>query len=72
LSDIRKDAEQLDRLVKIEKIEKIEKTAAEVATQVQELEKANIAVSETVRRGGVVTSGWSDFRRLLLGLPDDK
>jgi hypothetical protein len=49
LSDIRnkKDAELADKLVKIEKV------AAEVATQVKELEKANNAVSETVRRGAV-------------------
>jgi hypothetical protein len=72
LSDIRKDAALANNLVKIDKIEKLEKRAAEVATQVQELEKANTAVFETVRRGGVVTSGWSDFRRRLLNMSEDK
>jgi hypothetical protein len=71
LRDIRTDAEAADKLVKIEKIEKIEKTAAEVAAQVQKLEKANNAVSETVSRGVVSSSGGPIVRfKRMIRLPE--
>jgi hypothetical protein len=61
LSNIREDAEPVDKRAFVAALEKAKKAAAELGAQMQELEQANNAVSDTVRRGavsaGVVSRG---------------